>query len=63
MGRINRYWGELADLSQQWLEYCSYHKWERANVPPDAPIHEHYKTRMKMLAISSKIQLLMGQVW
>ncbi|XP_050719934.1 uncharacterized protein LOC127000350 isoform X2 [Eriocheir sinensis] len=51
MGRVNRYWAELADLSQQWHQYCSYQNWERAKVPAHTPIDEQFEARMKMLAI------------
>lgn len=53
VGRTNQYWGELADLSSQWLQYCSHMAWERVKVPKDAPVHIHYKARMAMLAICS----------
>ncbi|KAG0710930.1 General transcription factor 3C polypeptide 4 [Chionoecetes opilio] len=52
VGRSNRHWGELADLSFQWLQYCSHKAWERVKVPEDAPVHIQYKARMAMLAIS-----------
>ncbi|XP_063843555.1 general transcription factor 3C polypeptide 4-like isoform X1 [Scylla paramamosain] len=51
VGRTNRYWGELADLSSQWLKYCSHEAWQRVKVPKDAPVHIQYKARMAMLAI------------
>lgn len=51
MGRTNRYWSELADLSSQWLQYCSHNAWERVKVPKGDPVHIHYKARMAMLAV------------
>ncbi|XP_045121573.1 general transcription factor 3C polypeptide 4-like [Portunus trituberculatus] len=51
VGRTNRYWGELANLSSQWLKYCSDEAWQRVKVPEDSPVHIQYKARMAMLAI------------